>query len=314
LKPGLGSHSIGGVGWSPRAEAQADVPRSGELRWGAIGDDAPVRLAKAPTAAGRRNGRTFTTQWRFATNGQGARRAAAALAGRTLDRVIASATPAAVELRGAMPSEPTVSAGVADPVGACRAAPLARHGGNIAGVKINLPVPGAGTCTGCVVSVPACSAPPPSDRPMPRHQDLGRAGADRCVHAECKDAFALISQATKDPSALGAMLRNRAQAMVVPPPFAFSDSGPPADLPAWRERLSMKARRASSKAGGSASDGLPAPNAGIRPHRQLCATNGARRHAGRRAGGRAEHLRTGPEADKRDGLGARGAAVCAVAC
>ena len=257
LNLGLGSSLIGGLGFNLSAGAQAGVPRIGVLRWGASGDDAHVGLGKALAAAGYRDGQTIMIEWRFATNRELARRHAAELAGMNLDLIIASATPAAVALRDATKSVPIVSAGVADPVGAGLVASLARPGGNITGVSTNLPVmvpKQLQMLREVSPSLQRAAFLGSTDDPVTKLFVEHAQTSARAVGVTMQ--VVLISQAREYPSALDAMLRDGAQAVVVQPLFAVSDSSPLADLLAHRRLLSVTAQRTFPLAGGLMSYGF----------------------------------------------------------
>jgi putative ABC transport system substrate-binding protein len=226
--------SLGGAATMLRlanAQSAAKLPHIGVLRWGAQGDDAQVGLTAALAAMGYVENQSITIEWRFASSRDVARRHATELAGMKLDLILASATPAAVAMKGVAGTTPVVLNGVADPVGAGLVQSLARPGGNVTGVSTNLPsmVPKQLQLLGELVPG------------LQRAAFLGSTEdpATRLFVAQAREAAAilgmsmqvkLIRNAAAAAPALDAMVRDKAQAVIVQPLFATSQGGPLVDL------------------------------------------------------------------------------------
>ena len=249
----LSAAVAGGLGFALRASAQpaAGVPRIGVLRWGAAGDDAQLDLRAALAALGYREGETLLVEWRFARTGDQARRHAAELAALDLELIVASATPAAAALRDVAKSVPIVLSSVADPVGARLVTTMARPGGRITGVSTNLPamVPKQLQLLG------------ESSPGLKRAAFLGSTQdpATNLFVEQAKAAASelgmsmqvvLVGQASEFAAALDAMVRERAQAVVVQPLFAVSQPDALTRLLLQRELASVTAQRRFAEAGG----------------------------------------------------------------
>ena len=218
------------------AQPAAKVPRIGVLRWGAPGDDAVQGLTQALAAIGYRENQTVAIEWRFATSQDVARQHVAEFAGMHLDLLVGFATPAVSALRELAQSVPMVMAGAADPVGSGLVASLARPGGNITGVSFNLPgmVPKQmqllAESIGGLQRVAFLGS---SDDPATRLFVERAQTAARTLRIQMQ--VVLASQANGFDAAVDAMLRERAQAVVVQPLFVISRPGPLADLLARRK-------------------------------------------------------------------------------
>lgn len=234
-----------------RAQTVSRLPRIGVLRWGAAGDDAQVGLIAALAALGYVDKQNITMEWRFATSREVAQRHATELAGMKLDLILASATPAAVAMKGQAGAIPIVLHGVADPVAAGLVQSLSRPGGNVTGVSTNLPdmVPKHLQLLGELI---------------PGLQRVGFLGstedpATTLFVAQARQAAAilgvsmqveLIHSAAAAAPALDAMVRDKAQAVIVQPLFATSQSGPLAGLLARRKLPAVTAQGSFATSGG----------------------------------------------------------------
>lgn len=243
----------GGPGVLMRVGAQPAVkpPRIGVLRFGVPGDEAQAGLTGALAAIGYHDGRTIQIEWRWATRVDVARRHAVELAGMGLDLIVASATPAALALRDVNPSVPIILATVADPVGAGLVTSLARPGGNITGVSTNLPAMVPKQLQLLRETIPG----------LQRAAFLGSTQdtATRLFVEQAQAAagvlgmtlqVVLIGQAGEFESAADAMVRERAQAVVVQPLFTLGHSAPLADVLGRRKVPSISALRPFALAGG----------------------------------------------------------------
>ena len=203
----------------------------GFLRWGTPGDDAQAGFGAALGALGYREGQNIVIEWRWATSKDVAARHVAEFVAMGLDLVAASATPAAHALRDAKVSMPIVLAGVADPVASGLVASLARPGGNITGVSNNLPA-----VAGKRVQL--------LSETLPKARRIAFLGskddpATSLFVAETRSAartlnlsmqVVAISQPQEFEAALGSMLRERADAVIVQPLFTLGHSRPLADI------------------------------------------------------------------------------------
>ncbi len=233
------------------AQTPAKVPRIGVLRWGAPGDEAVAGLAEALASMGYRQNQGIAIEWRFATNKEVAQRHAAELVGLNLDLIVAIATPAAVALHRATRTVPIVLGGVADPVGAGLVATLARPGGNITGVSSNLPsmVPKQLQLLGEVVGgLQRVAFLGSTDDPATKLFVNQALAAARMLGVSMQ--VVLVSQAREFDSAVDAMVRERAQAVIVQPLFAISQPGPLVELLARRKLPCVSAARSFAVAGG----------------------------------------------------------------
>lgn len=194
-----------------------------------------------------------------------AQRHAAELVALKPDLLIGSATPAAAALRGATKTVPIVIAGVADPVGAGLVATLARPGGNITGVSSNLPgmVPKKLQLLGEMVGG------------LQRVAFLGSTdGPATKVFVERAQVSAktlgirmqvvLVSQRAEFEAAADAMVRERAQAVIVQPLFAISQAGPLVELLVRRKLPCISGVRPFVVAGGLMSYGFSPADAARR--------------------------------------------------
>lgn len=233
------------------AQTMPRSPRIGVLRWGVAGDDAQLSLAKALADIGYRDTQTIAIEWRFASQPDLAMRHARELAGMPLDLIIAVATPAAIALRNAAPRVPVILGGVADPVGAGLVASLARPGGTMTGVSANLPV-----MVGKQLQLLQEVTPD-----LQRVAFLGSNddAATRLFVEQARQTagvlglamqVVLVSQSREFPGAVQAMLRERAQAVLVQPLFSNSAAGPVAELLAQHRLPSITAQRNYAAAGG----------------------------------------------------------------
>ncbi len=213
------------------AQTARGTPRIGVLRWGAPGDEAQPSLTRALAEIGYREKQTISIEWRFATNRTLAVRHARELAGMQLDLIIALATPAAIALRDLPQTMPIILGGVADPVGVGLVASLARPGGNMTGVSSNLPVLVGKQLQLLQEVVPGLKRAAflgSTDDPATRlFVEQARAAALALGMAM---QVVLVSQRSEFPTALQAMVRERAQAVVVQPLFATSAAAPLAEL------------------------------------------------------------------------------------
>lgn len=247
--------ALGGwTGFALQAQAQTMVPRRpriGVLRWGEASDAARVDLTRALAAIGYVDKQSITIEWRFATSRDVARHHASELAGMQLDLIVTSATPAAVAMKELAGQTPIVMAGAADPVGAGLVQSLARPGGNVTGVSANLPdmVPKQLQLLGEIVPG------------MQRAAFLGSTEdpATRLFVAQAREAAGtlgitmqveLIRSATVAAPALDAMVREKAQAVIVQPLFATTESGPLAGLLARRRLPAVTAQGSFATSGG----------------------------------------------------------------
>ena len=205
------------------AQAPGRVPRIGVLRWGSAGTEAQASLIRALADIGYRDKQTITMVWRFATNRELASRHARELAGMQLDLIIAQATPAAIALRDPPQTAPVIMGGAADPVGAGLVASLARPGGNITGVSLNLPAMVGKQLQLLQEVTPGLQRAAflgSTDDPATRlfvEQALAAAAALGMAMQ-----IVLVSQSREFAAAVSSMLRERAQAVVVQPLFATS--------------------------------------------------------------------------------------------
>lgn len=240
-----------GFGLPAGAQTVAKLPRIGVLRWGAAGDDAQVGLIAALAALGYVDKQSITMEWRFATSRDVAQRHATELAGMRLDLILASATPAAVAMKGQAGATPIVLHGAADPVAAGLVQSLSRPGGNVTGVSTNLPdmVPKHLQLLGELIPG------------LQRVAFLGSTEdpASPLFVAQARKAAALlgvsmqvelIRSAAAAAPALDAMVRDKAQAVIVQPLFATSQSGPLADLLARRKLPAVTAQGSFAMSGG----------------------------------------------------------------
>ncbi len=240
-----------GVALHARPQSAPRLPRIGVLRWGALGDEAQVGLTAALAAIGYVEKKSISIEWRFATSLDTARRHAMELAGMNLDLILASATPAAVAMKGLAGTTPIVLNGVADPVGAGLVQSLARPGGNVTGVSTNLPemVPKQLQLLGELIPG------------MQRAAFLGSTEdpATGLFVAQAREAAGilgvsmqveLIRSAAAAAPALDAMVREKAQVVIVQPLFATSRSGPLADLLARRKLPAVTAQGSFAVSGG----------------------------------------------------------------
>jgi putative ABC transport system substrate-binding protein len=206
------------------AQTPARVPRIGVLRWGVQGDDYQPGLARALAELGYREGQTVTIDWRWATKADVAQRHASELMALKPDLLVASGTPAAVVLRDAARGLPLIFA-VADPVGAGLVASLARPGGTATGVSNNLPLLAAKQLQLMGETLPA----------LQRVAFLGSTQdpATRIFLQELEGAAAalrvrlvplMIGPISELDAAADAMVRERAQAVVVQPLFTLGPS------------------------------------------------------------------------------------------
>jgi putative ABC transport system substrate-binding protein len=247
-----------GAGLPRSAEAQvaAKMPRIGVLRWGVPGDENQAGLTQALAAIGCREGQTITIDWRWATNRERAQYHAAELLALKPDLLVSSATPAAQVLRDATRVVPIVLGSAADPVGAGLVASLARPGGNITGVSANLPAAAGKQLQLLRDTLPAVQRV----AFLGSTQDL----ATRIFTAELQAAarvlglqlqLVLVGQDTEFDAAADAMVRERAQAVVVQPIFTLGQSAPLADRLNRRRLPSVSALRPFAAAGGLMSYG-----------------------------------------------------------
>ncbi len=224
------------------AQPAAKISRIGILRWGAPGDDAVLSLTQALAAIGYRENQTIAIEWRFATSQDMARQHVAEFAGLHLDLLVGFATPAVAALRELAKSVPMVMAGAADPVGSGLVASLARPGGNITGVSFNLPamVPRQlqllAELIGGLQRVAFLGS---SDDPATQLFVEQAQTAARTLRIQMQ--VVLASQANGFDAAVDAMLRERAQAVIVQPLFVISRPEPLADLLARRKLPSVSA-------------------------------------------------------------------------
>jgi putative tryptophan/tyrosine transport system substrate-binding protein len=249
----LAAALAGGPGAMLRAPAQTagKVPRIGVLRFGVPGDEAQAGLTGGLAAIGYHDGRTIQIEWRWATRADVAQRAAAELAGMGLDLLVASATPAAVALRDVNPSVPIIMATAADPVGAGLVASLARPGGNITGVSTNLPAMVPKQLQLLLEVVPGLQRVAflgsTEDKATPLFVEQAESAA-RMLGIKLQPV--LIGQASEFDRAVDAMVRERAQAVVVQPLFTLGHSAPLAQVLARRKLPSTSGLRQFALAGG----------------------------------------------------------------
>lgn len=244
----------GWLGFALRVQAQATGPRQpriGVLRWGAAGDDAQLGLIAALAALGYVDKQNITIEWRFATNREEAQRHAAELAGMKPDLILASATPAAVAMKGQAGATPMVLHGVADPVAAGLVQSLSRPGGNVTGVSTNLPdmVPKHLQLLGDLIPGLRRVAFLGSTEDPATALFVAQARKAATVMGVALQVE-LIRSADAAAPALDAMVRDKAQAVVVQPLFATSDSAPLADLLARRKLPAVTAQASFARAGG----------------------------------------------------------------
>lgn len=248
----------GGPGGALHAGAQpaAKVPRIGVLRFGVPDDDAQPGFMAALAAIGYHDGKTIQVDWRWATRADVARRHAVELAGMGLDLIVASATPAALAVRDAKPAAPIILAGVADPVGTGLVASLARPGGNITGISNNLPVMVPKQIQLLREMIPGLQRVAflgsTEDKATPIFVDQASSAA---AALGVKLQVVLISQASEFESAAAAMVRERAQAVVVQPLFTLGNSAALGDVLARHKLPSISALRPYALAGGLSSYG-----------------------------------------------------------
>jgi putative ABC transport system substrate-binding protein len=213
------------------AQPAARIYRIGVLRFGAPNDGWQQGLVDALAALGYHEGTNIQSEWRWVDSADTAQRQATELAGMKLDLIVASTSPAAVALQAARPQAPIVLAGVADAVDAGLVTSLARPGGNITGVSMNLPgvvakhlqllrevLPGLQR-TGFLGST--------EDKATPLFVKNARNAATQ-LGLSMKPV--LITQESEFASALDAMARDRVQAVVVQPLFATSSAPLAAEL------------------------------------------------------------------------------------
>jgi putative tryptophan/tyrosine transport system substrate-binding protein len=244
----------GWAGLALHAQAQTAVPRPpriGVLRWGAAGDDAQVGLVAALAALGYVDKQNITIEWRFATSRDQARRHATELAGMKLDLILASATPAAVAMKGQAGATPMVLHGVADPVAAGLVQSLSRPGGNVTGVSTNLPgmVPKHLQLLGELIPGLRRVAFLGSTEDPATALFVAQARKAATVMGVAMQVE-LVRSAVVAAPALDAMVRDKAQAVIVQPLFATSDSGPLADLLARRKLPAVTAQGSFATSGG----------------------------------------------------------------
>ena len=124
-----------------RAQQSARLPRIGVLRWIAPPDTFfQTSFRQALNEIGYIEGRSVVVEWRWAGGRSDvAARHAAELVQLTVDVIVAGPTPAAHAAQRATRTIPIVLSGIADPVGSGLVASLARPGGNVTGVSLNLP-------------------------------------------------------------------------------------------------------------------------------------------------------------------------------
>jgi putative ABC transport system substrate-binding protein len=123
-----------------RAQQSARVPRIGVLRWTAPPDPFQPSFRQALNEIGYVEGRSVVVEWRWADGRSDvAARHAAELVQLAVDVIVASPTPAAHAAQRATRTIPIVLGGIADPVGSGLVASIARPGGNVTGVSLNLP-------------------------------------------------------------------------------------------------------------------------------------------------------------------------------
>ncbi len=238
-----------------RMEAQtaAKVHRIGVLRWGNSGDEARVAFTNALAAIGYRENENIQIEWRFTTSPVVGQRHASELAALPLDLLVGSATPAVQALRAATASLPIVMATAADPVGAGLVATLGRPGGNVTGVSSNL-----------TTMVPKQMQLLRELLPgLQRVAFLGSTddAATRVFVEQSRTAaralgvtlqVVLISQAAEFESALDAMVRERAQAVIVQPLFSLGMADKLAQALQSRRLPAISALRPFVVAGGLA--------------------------------------------------------------
>jgi putative tryptophan/tyrosine transport system substrate-binding protein len=245
---------VGWAGFALRAQAQTTVPRQpriGVLRWGAAGDDAQLGLIAALAALGYVDRQSITIEWRFATSREVAQRYAVELVGLKPDLILASATPAAVAMKGQTAVIPIVLHGAADPVAVGLVQSMSRPGGNVTGVSNNLVdmVPKHLQLLGELIPG------------LQRVAFLGSTEdpATTLFVAQARKAAALlgvamqvelIRSAAVAAPALDAMVRDKAQAVIVQPLFTTGKSGPLADLLLRRKLPAVTAQAWFATAGG----------------------------------------------------------------
>ena len=124
------------------AQTAGKVSRIGLLGWSSPPPVEPYREAfrKGLRELGYVEGQNIIVEYRYAA-GRADRAAnlAAELVGLNPDVIVGTSTPAILALKKATSAIPIVMANSADPVGAGLVASLARPGGNITGVSLNLP-------------------------------------------------------------------------------------------------------------------------------------------------------------------------------
>jgi len=247
--------ALGGwAGFAPKAQAQTKVPRQprlGVLRWGAAGDDAQVGLIAALAALGYVDKQSITIEWRFATSREVAQRHATELAGMKLDLILASATPAAVAMKGQAGATPMVLHGAADPVAAGLVQSLARPGGNVTGVSNNLldMVPKHLQLLGELIPGLQRVAFLGSTEDPATPFFVAQARKAAAVQGVSMQVELIPSAAAAAP-ALDAMVRDKVQAVIVQPLFTTGKSGPLADLLARRKLPAVTAQAWFATAGG----------------------------------------------------------------
>jgi ABC-type uncharacterized transport system substrate-binding protein len=122
-----------------RVKAQDKVPRIGVLRWGTPTDDVQGRLRAAFGGSGYVEGQNIAIEWRWATDTESARKHAREFVALGVDVIVTSTTPAGHAALDVTRTIPIVLLGSADPVGSGLVQSLARPGGNVTGVSLNLP-------------------------------------------------------------------------------------------------------------------------------------------------------------------------------
>jgi putative tryptophan/tyrosine transport system substrate-binding protein len=205
-----------------RAQQSARLPRIGVLRWTSPPDTFfQTGFSQALKEIGYTDGRSIVVEWRW-TDGRSdvAARHAAELVQLAVDVIVASPTPAAHAAQRATRTIPIVLSGVADPVGSGLVASLARPGGNVTGVSLNLPAV-AGKRLGILrEAVPTLasagflgSASDPATRLFVRNTEEAAKQLGVRIHV------VLVESAREFESAFALLAKERVCAVVVQPIF-----------------------------------------------------------------------------------------------
>jgi putative ABC transport system substrate-binding protein len=207
------------------AQMPKRVPTIGILRWVRDAEhESGLRLALRER--GYVEGRTVVIEERWADGRSDvAARLAAELVRANVDLIITAATPALQAAWTATRTIPIVSAGAADPVASGFAASLARPGGNVTGISYNLPALAGKRLELVREAFPGItrvaflgSKRDPAVTLFVENTEAASKRLGLVVHV------ALIREIAEVDAALGAIVRDRARALIVQPIFGYGQS------------------------------------------------------------------------------------------